>query len=77
LASSGWWIRSGDVLVKQASLGDGLSFDACTLEQDRLACAEVNVCRRQIAQAFVVAVVVVVIDQAFDLGFEVTGQFAK
>lgn len=48
LASSGWLILSGDVLVKQASLSDGRSFYACPLEQDRLASAEVDVCRRQI-----------------------------
>jgi hypothetical protein len=34
--------------VKQASLSDGISFDAGTFEQDRRPSAEVNVCRRQI-----------------------------
>ena len=34
---------SGDLLVKQASLSDGVSFDACAFEQDGQASAEVDV----------------------------------
>jgi hypothetical protein len=43
LASSGWLILSGELLVKQASLSDGVSFDARPFEQDGVAFAEVNV----------------------------------
>ena len=36
--------------------------------------SQVNVVRRDVVQALVVALVVVVIDEGFDLGFEVTCQ---
>ena len=60
--------------VKQAPMFDGLSFDACAFEQDRVASAEVDVRRSQVIEALVVALVVVAIDEALDLGFEVAGQ---
>jgi hypothetical protein len=46
LASSGWLILSGDLLVKQASLSDNVSFDAGAFEQDGVAFAELNVSGR-------------------------------
>jgi hypothetical protein len=46
LASSGWLILSGELLVKQASLSNGVSFDAGAFEQDGVAPAEVNISRR-------------------------------
>ena len=39
-----------------------------------MAAAEVDIGRRQIAEALVVAPVVVVIDEGVDLGFEIAGQ---
>jgi hypothetical protein len=61
LASSGLLILSGDLLVKQASLSDCVSFDARTFEQDFLIPAEVDVRWRHVFQTLVVAPVVVVI----------------
>ena len=57
----------------QSSLFDGVSFDPFTLKQDGLAASEVDIGRRQVLQTFVVAVVIVVIDEAIDVRFEVAG----
>jgi hypothetical protein len=54
---------SGNFMVKQASLSDGVSFYAGAFEQDGLAPAEVNVSRREVFEALVVAPVIVVIDE--------------
>ena len=58
----------------QSSLFDGLSFDPFTLKQDGVAASEVDIGRCQVLQAFVVAVVIVVIDEAIDVRFEVARQ---
>ncbi len=58
----------------QASLFDCLSFDPFSVQQDGLAPSEVDVCRSQIAQALVIAVVVVVGDEGLDLSLEVARQ---
>ena len=60
--------------MKKAPMFDGFSFDACAFEQDRVASTEVDVSRGQVIEALVVALVVVVIDRALDLGLEVAGQ---
>ena len=57
----------------QSALFDGLAFDPLALEQDGLAASEVDVSRRQVLQALMVAVMIVVIDEAIDLRFELTG----
>ena len=57
----------------QSSLFDGLSFDPFTLKQDGVAASEVDIGRRQVLQTFMVAVVIVVIDEAIDVRFEVAG----
>jgi hypothetical protein len=59
------------LLVLQSSLSDGLAFDPFSLKQDGLASSEVDVGRCQVLQAFVVAPVIVVIDEAADVRFEV------
>ena len=64
----------GFALVLQSSLLDGVSFDPFSFQQDGLAASEVDVGRRQVLQALVVAAVIVVIDEAFDVGFEIAGQ---
>jgi len=51
-------------LVLQSSVFDGVSFDPFTLKQEGAAASEVDVSRRQVLQASVVAVVIVVIDEA-------------
>ena len=48
-----------------------LSFDPFSLQQNGLAAAEVDVGRCEIAQALVIALMVVMIDERLDLGFEV------
>jgi len=61
-------------LVLQASLGDGVSFDPFPLFDDGLSPPKVNVRGRQVLNALVVALVIVVIDEGIDLGFERTRQ---
>ena len=55
----------------QSSEFDCVSFDPFALEEDGWAAPEVDVGRCQVLQAFVVAPVIVVIDEATDLRFEV------
>jgi hypothetical protein len=50
----------------QAAVLDGLLFDAPPLSQDCLTATEVDVCRGEVADALVVAVVVVVVDEDGD-----------
>ena len=60
--------------MQQASVCNGPSFDPFPLQEDCLAASEVDVGRRQVAQALVVTQVIVVGDEGVDLGFEVAGQ---
>ena len=60
--------------MQQAPLLDGLSFDAIALEQDRLSAAEVDVGRGEIAEALVVAAMVVVLDEGRNPAFEIARQ---
>ncbi len=48
-----------------------LSFDPFSLQQNGLAASEVDVGGREVIQALVIALMVVVIDERFDLGFEI------
>ena len=52
--------------MQQAAVLGGLSFDLLSSFQDGFRCAEVDVDGRQVAQALVVAVMVVVIDEVAD-----------
>src|SRR5271170_4678512 len=65
---------SGDSTVVQASGLDGLSFNPFSFQEDGLAAPEVDVCRRQVCDALVVSLMVVVIDEVADLGLEIAGQ---
>ena len=47
--------------MQQAAVGQGLSFDPLPFEQDRLPTTEVDVSRGEIAEALVVALVIVVL----------------
>ncbi len=58
----------------QAPQLDGPSLCLFTLQQDGLAASEVDVGRRQIAQALVVAPVIVMADEVADVRFEVARQ---
>ena len=64
----------GDLAVLQAPIFDGLSFDPFPLFDDGWCPAEVGVGGRHVAEALVVALVVVVLDEGLDLGLKVTGQ---
>ena len=67
-------ILCSDVLVLQAPELDGFSFDPFPFQQDGWAAPEVDISGREVIQAFVVAPVVVVLDEGAELGFEITGQ---
>ena len=58
-------------MVLQSSVFDRVSFDPFALEQDCLTAPEVDVGRRQVLQAFMVALVIVMIDEAIDVRFEI------
>ena len=58
----------------QASLGDGVAFDPFALHDDGLAAAEVDIGRRQVLDALVVTLMIVVVDEGADLTFERTRQ---
>lgn len=49
--------------MAQAAIGEGLALDPCALAQDRLAAAEGDVGRGEVAQALVSPSVVVVLDK--------------
>ena len=61
-------------MVLQAAILDCSSFDPFSLQQNGLSSAEVDVGRGEIAQAFVIAAMIVVIDEGVDPGFQVAGQ---
>ena len=56
--------------VLQAPMFDGLSLDPLSLLDDGCRPAEVGVGGRHVAQALVVPLVVVVLDEGLDLGLE-------
>ena len=60
-------------LMLQATLGDGLAFDPFAFEEDGLGPPEVDVSRSEIAEALVIASMVVVLDEGRDLAFEIAG----
>src|SRR5580704_5581160 len=60
--------------VQQAAIGDCLSFDPFPFDQNGLAPPEVDVGGRQIADALVIAQVIVVGDEGLDLSFEIARQ---
>lgn len=64
----------GVLLVDQAALLDGLAFDAFSVEQNGVAAAEVDIGRGEVAEALVVALVIVVADECLDLRLEIARQ---
>src|SRR3546814_912696 len=67
-------ILSGELAVQQAPMFDGLPFDPFALFYDGFGPAEVGVGGRHVGQRFVVSLMVVVLDERFDLGLKVAGQ---
>jgi hypothetical protein len=63
-------ILSGFILVQQAAVLDCLSFDPFSLQLDGLIASYVNIGGRKIAQALMVAMVIIGIDELVDAGFE-------
>jgi hypothetical protein len=57
--------------VLQATVRDGGKFDASAFCENRLGPAEVDVCRRQVVDTFMVAGVIVVLDEGANLSFEI------
>ena len=60
--------------VLQATVGNGLSFDPVSFGQDSRAVPAVDVGGGEVVDAFVVSVVVVVVDEGGNLSFEIGGQ---
>ena len=58
----------------QAAFLDCVPFSPFSFQQDGLTASEVDIGRREIAQALVVASMIVMIDELFDVGFEIAGQ---
>ena len=53
--------------MHQAAMLDGFALDAITLQQDGLSPAEIDVSRGQVVQAFMVALVIIVIDECLNI----------
>ena len=58
----------------QSSFSNGVAFNLFSLQEDGLASAEVDIGGREVLQALVVAAVIVVLDEAADVGFEIAWQ---
>jgi hypothetical protein len=58
----------------QAAVLDGVAFDPFSVQQDGLPPPEVDIGGREVLQALVIAVVVVVFDEPADAGFEIARQ---
>ena len=65
-------ILSGDFAVLQAPVFECLSFDAPTFFEDLSAPAEGDIRRGQVLQALVIAMMIIVLDEVADLGFEIS-----
>ena len=57
----------------QAPVFEGPSFDAPTFLKDLPASSEVDIRRGQVHQALVIAMVIIMLDEVADLGFEIAG----
>ena len=60
--------------MKQAALSDGFAFDPFPFQHDDVATSEVDIGGCEIADALVVAAVVVIIDEAGNLPLEIARQ---
>ena len=61
-------------VMLQTTICDGLAFDPFAFEEDGLGPPEVDVSRSEIAEALVIASMVVALDEGRDLAFEIAGQ---
>jgi hypothetical protein len=53
---------------------DCLSFDPLSFQQDCLTASEVDIGGCQVVQALMISLMIVMLDEAFDGGFQITGQ---
>ena len=67
-------ILSGQLLVQQASVFDGLSLNPFALFDDGFGLAEVGIDGRHVVQALMIAARVLVFDERRNLGLKVAGQ---
>ena len=58
----------------QAAIGDRLAFDPFAFEEDAFGPSKIDVSRCEIAQALVIAGMIVMLDEGRDLPFEIAGQ---
>ena len=58
----------------QAPIFDGHSFDALSFGVDGFIPAEVSICWRHIAETFMITLVVIMLNERLDLGFEIAGK---
>ena len=61
-------------MVQQAAIGNCLAFDPFPFDQNGLASSEVDIGGRQVADALMIAQVIVIGDEGLDLGFEIARQ---
>ena len=71
LASSGFCIPGGDFAVLQVLALDGLAFDPFALFDDGFGPAEVSVGEHQVLQTLVIALMIIMLDEAVDLNFKI------
>ena len=64
----------GGFAVLQAPFVECLLFDPFSFQQDDLASSEVDIGGREVAEALVIALVIIVRDEGIDLRFEMAGQ---
>jgi hypothetical protein len=64
----------GLLSMQQAAICNCLSFDPFSFDQNGLASPEVDVGGRQVADALMIAQVIVIGDEGLDLGFEIARQ---
>ena len=60
-------------LMVQATVCECLTLDPFAFEEDGLGSSEVDISGREIAEALVIASMVVVLDEGRDLAFEIAG----
>src|ERR1700748_3315365 len=64
----------GVSLMLQASVLDGVSFDPFSLHEDGLTASEIDIGGGEIADAFVIAQMIIMLHEAFDVCFKIARQ---
>ena len=66
-------ILSGELAVMQAPLFDSIAFDPFALFDDGFCPAEVDIDRRYVVQAVMIALVIIMLDKRLNLHLRITG----